>query len=234
MENELTGVAPQKLATNARGVSLTQPERTFLDALASYTPHYEAKLALVREREEQKETSFAPALDDPFNAIVPSDYIPGACTPAREPKAHVFTDKARLELAELGAKVGLRDVDVDYIVGWVVYQGLHWSACSGLRSDEIEGNRIFRNPVVRKLLNAAAELGLCNGTTASKEEVADYLTQRMRSPVLPDAVRDNAADKLSRLMGYYPKESGGGQGSVNVQINCVNPYGSPVKAEVVG
>ena len=228
------GVAPQNAATNARGVSLTQPERTFLDALAAYTPACAAKRALRDEREAVEDSSFAPAIDDPFNAVVPTDYIPGARARGNKNNGtREYSSKAREELVSLGAKVGLRELDVDYITGWVVYQGLHWSAVYGTKADEFEGNRIFRNPVVRRILNAAAELGLCNSTTATKEEVADFLTQRMRCPVLPDNVRDNAADKLARLMGYYPKESGGGQGTVNVQINCVNPYGTPVKAEVV-
>ena len=91
---------------------------------------------------------------------------------------------------------------------------------------------MLRNPVIRRVINAAASLGLCNGTTASKEEIADFYTRRMRCEVLPDAVRNDAADKLAKLMGYNPK-SEGGQGSVTVQINCVDPYALPPKAEVV-
>jgi hypothetical protein len=163
--------------------------------------------------------------------IVPTDYIPKGRAKKPYEKKERRDDE---ELRRLGEKAGLREIDVNYIKGWVVYQGVHWNACACTGVDEdMEGTRVFRNPVVRKILNAASELGLCNGTTATKEEVADFYTQRMRSPILPDAVRDNAADKLARLLGYYPKENGGGQGVVNVQINCLNPYAKPVEAEVV-
>lgn len=235
--NELMGVAPQNAAVSARGVSLTRPERTFLDALVSYVPHYEERLRDASSYTGDTHDSLADAtpvtldLDDPFGVIVPTDYIPKGRAKKPYEKKERRDDE---ELRRLGEKAGLREIDVDYIKGWVVYQGVHWNACASTGVDEdIEGTRVFRNPVVRKILNAASELGLCNGTTATKEEVADFYTQRMRSPILPDSVRDNAADKLARLLGYYPKENGGGQGVVNVQINCLNPYAKPVEAEVV-
>jgi hypothetical protein len=236
-KNELMGVAPQNAAVSARGVSLTRPERTFLDALVSYVPHYEERLRDASSYTGDTHDSLADAasvtldLDDPFGVIVPTDYIPKGRAKKPYEKKERRDDE---ELRRLGEKAGLREIDVNYIKGWVVYQGVHWNACACTGVDEdVEGTRVFRNPVVRKILNAASELGLCNGTTATKEEVADFYTQRMRSPILPDAVRDNAADKLARLLGYYPKENGSGQGVVNVQINCLNPYAKPVDAEVV-
>ena len=44
---------------------------------------------------------------------------------------------------------------------------------------------------------------------------------------LPEAVRDNAADKLAKLKGFYPDNSGKGGGQANVQINFINPYAKP-------
>ena len=66
-------------------------------------------------------------------------------------------------------------------------------------------------------------------TSAMKEELEDYFSQRIRNPFLPEAVRDNAADKLAKLKGFYPDGAGKGGGQANVQINFINPY---AKSEV--
>ena len=106
-------------------------------------------------------------------------------------------------------------------------------ACEKARvKGDLEQAVAFRNPVVRKYINLMADMGYCLGTTASKEELADFYTQRMRAEYLPGALRESAAVNLAKLQGYNSDTSGGG-GTVNVQINCVNPYGSPVSGEVV-
>jgi hypothetical protein len=130
------------------------------------------------------------------------------------------------EMYSLGKACELRPLDVRYIREWVICHGVHWMACekAGVE-DNAEGRKVFRNPVVRRVINALSEMGVCQATVATKEEVADYFTQRMRSPYLPEPVKDNAAHRLAQLMGYYPENGGKGSVEANVQINFVNPYG---------
>lgn len=130
------------------------------------------------------------------------------------------------ELYEPAEKIGLNKDEVKYIVGWIENRGIHYiaadeSACH----NEIKQYRMFSNPEIRRIIDGAADRGLCMGFTASKEEIAAFLTQRMRATYLPDEYRDRAADRLAKLMGYNPKEGSSGPGAVNIQINCVNPYG---------
>jgi len=212
-EVENSGVAPQNAALTAAGVSLARPEMLFLSALARIV---NPKLPALKELPAPAETA-TPEYDE-FGLPVPA-----------KPK--------KPDLMELGKDAGLRPIDVKYIREWIVDQGIHWLTCENVGlDDDIEGRRVFRNPVVRRVINAAQTLGLCNGTTASKEELADWYTQRIRSPHLPEQVKDNAADKLAKLLGYYPDSTGKGGGSTNVQINFVNPYGQSqvVDAQVVG
>ena len=183
-ELEISGGHPQKSPPSARGVSLTHPERAFLDYLF-----------------------------DPF---------------AEPPEKEGVLDP---ELSRLGRAAGLRDEDIRFISEWVLYQGVHWLSCDGAGIDPLVGARVFRNPIVRNVINAAAERGLCVGTSALKEELEDFFTQRMRNPFLPEAVQDNAADKLAKLKGFYPDSKGGPQ--TNVQINFVNPYAKP-EADIEG
>lgn len=130
------------------------------------------------------------------------------------------------ELNRLGQIAKLREEDVAFIREWVICQGVHWLTCEDAGISFISGARIFRNPVVRRIINAAAEQGFCLGTSAMKEELEDFYTQRIRNPFLPEANKDNAADKLAKLKGYYPDakdKSGGAQ----IQINFINPYATP-------
>lgn len=140
------------------------------------------------------------------------------------------------KLYRFGERVGLREVDVRYLKEWVVCKGEHWMACekAGIKYN-LDMRKAYRNPVVRKFINLAASRGICFGTVASREELADFYTQRMRSDFLPEQFRAGAAESLARLMGYNPDDGKGGGGTVNVQINCVNPYGAvPEDAGVVG
>lgn len=219
MANELMGVAPQNLARDAAGVSLAQPERNFLDALVSL-----ASASLASPDDPDDPSAELPA-DDIFAVVVPTDYIPKA----RAKKPYQKKERPdRERLLRLGRRAGLDEKDVDYVRFWVVERDLEETSAT----TDKEAKRMFRNPVIRRIINAAAALGLCNGTAATKEEIADFYTRRMRCEVLPEAIRTDAADKLAKLMGYNPKGEGG-QGSVTVQINCVDPYAVPPKAEVV-
>lgn len=132
-------------------------------------------------------------------------------------------------LAAQGARCGLRLDDVVYIMEWVQNQGCHWLSCQDSGLSEVQGAKIFRNPKVRKIINGAAKLGLCNGTSALKEELEDYFSQRLRNPFMPEALRDNAAVQLAKLKGFYPKEDNGGKGGAMVQINLVNPYSEAIE-----
>jgi len=210
-KNELMGVAPQNLATDAQGVSLTPPQLAFFEALLDMMKH-------LGERGYQKKGKLG---EDNFGKM----YI----LPA---KGYAQKEKVQ-NLYNLGSEIGLSEKEVDYIQEWVLNKGIHWLTAekAGL-GEGMEARLAFRNPVVRTMINYASERGMCVGTVASKDEVADYYTQRMRSFSLPQVLRDRAAEGLSKLMGYYPKEGAGGGQTVNVQINCVNPYGTPVDAEV--
>lgn len=219
MANELMGVAPQNLARDAAGVSLAQTERTFLDALVA--------LASASLSDPDDPADDDPSADDIFAVVVPTDYIPNARAKKpyeKKPRANPTHD----ELVRLGRKAGLNEMEVDYIRYWVVDREMFYL----LHGKDREGKIVLRNPAVRRVINEAARLGYCTGTTASKEEIADFYTQRMRCEILPDNIRNDAADKLAKLMGYNPKGEGG-QGSVTVQINCIDPYAAPPKAEVV-
>ncbi len=134
-------------------------------------------------------------------------------------------------LTEVGAKCGLRPADVEYIMEWVQNQGCHWLSCQETGLSEVEGARIFRNPKVRGIINAAAKMGLCNGTSALKEEIEDYFSQRLRNPFMPEALRDSAAVQLAKLKGYFPKDDGGGKGGAVVQINITNPYAEAIEVK---
>ena len=222
---EIEGGHPQSPALRAPGVSLAHPEQDFLNALIDLTAH-------IGEPGYPKTASCAPpelqlSSNDPFSLTVPDNYT----DPKKRHRPHTL-----VELYALGEKAGLRQIDVNYLREWIVCQGIHWLTCTDAGiDDDLEGKRVFRNPVVRRIINAAAERGLCTGTTASKEEIADWYTQRIRNPLLDTEVRVSAADKLAKLMGYYPDVTAKGGGSANIQINFINPYASQkvVEAEVV-
>ena len=199
-KRELMGVAPQELATDAAGVSLTPPQSAFLDSLLDF------------KMNESKE---------------------GYARYERRIKPGVTESLPLALLYQRGKEIGLTPREVDYIREWVLNKGIHWLSAEKVGLGEgMEARLIFRNPVVRTIINGASQRGMCVGTVASKDEVADYYTQRMRSFSLPQVLRDRAAEGLSKLMGYYPKEGSGGGQTVNVQINCVNPYGKETEVEV--
>ena len=219
MANELMGVAPQNLASAAAGVSLAQTERNFLEALVAL-----AAASLSDPDDGPADPTALPASVDPLDVVVPTDYIPKA----RAKKPYQKKTPGREELIRLGRRARLNEQEVEYIRYWVVDREMFFL----LHGKDTEGRIVLRNPAVRRVINEAARLGYCTGTTATKDEIADFYTQRMRCEVLPDNIRQDAADKLAKLMGYNPKGEGG-QGSVTVQINCVDPYALPPKAEVV-
>ena len=207
---DLTGVAPQNAETDRRGVSLTHSESRFLEALV-----------------DLYDKTGEPGYPDFGDRHAPgSENIDIS---KREPKS---APPALVRVFDLGKEIGLGGLEVNYLREWILAKGVHWLSAErvGLGED-LQARRVFRNPVVRRIINAAAETGVCMGTVATKEELADWFTQRMRSEMLPESIKDNAADKLARLMGWYPKDSGGGSGNVNVQINCVNPYGKEVEVK---
>lgn len=126
-----------------------------------------------------------------------------------------------LDLLRAGKACGLRAKDVNYIVEWVHHHGMHFLACDGSDMNAVEGAIVFRNPTVRRIINAAAELGVCLPTSAFKEEIEDFLSQQMRSPFVPDSLRESAAEKLAKLKGYTDSKSAGG---ATVQIVVGDPY----------
>ena len=211
-KNDLIGVPPQELATDAQGVSLTPPQATFLDSL------YDLMLNLGKPGYPTKGNKHCGTWEEE-----------GEVPASTSTKAHARVQ----ELYALGEAASLSEREVDYIREWVINRGLHWLSIEKIGLGEgLEARLVFRNPVVRTIINAASERGMCVGTVASKDEVADYYTQGMRNFSLPKVMRDRSAEGLAKLMGYYPKEGSGGGQTVNVQINCVNPYGTPVDAEV--
>jgi hypothetical protein len=124
-------------------------------------------------------------------------------------------------LYQAGRACGLRPKDVDYIVEWVNNHGSHLLACDDARLNASQGAQVFRNPIVRKIINAAADKGFCLPTSAMKEEIEDFLSQQMRNPFVPDSLRESAADKLAKLKGYTDTKSAGGTA---IQIVVGDPY----------
>jgi hypothetical protein len=165
---EKQGGHPQNESSQRAGVSLTRPERTFLDAMT-----------------------------DPLSAC-------DLC-----------------ELIKVGQSCGLRIKDVEYIVEWVRNHGAHLLTCEKAHLNAEQGANVFRNPLVRRIINAAAEAGYCLPTSAFKEEIEDFLSQQMRNPSVPDSLRESAADKLAKLKGYTDTKSNGG---ATVQIVVGDPY----------
>lgn len=126
-----------------------------------------------------------------------------------------------IELLRAGRACGLRPKDVEYIHEWVHNHGMHFLSCEKSNINAVEGAIVFRNPIVRRVINAAAELGVCLPTSAFKEEIEDFLSQQMRSPFVPDSLRESAAEKLAKLKGYTDIKSSGG---ATVQIVVGDPY----------
>lgn len=167
-----------------------------------------ARAAAAGESLTHAETRFLERLFDPL-------------AEASSPVAKV-SDK---ELDRRGAAAGLRGEDIDYIREWVVCRGVHWLSCERAAVEAEIGTRVFRNPAVRRIINAAAAQGRCVATSALKEELEDYFTQRMRAAHLPDGVRDNAAAQLAKLKGFYPDAKSAAAGGAAVQIVINDPYG---------
>lgn len=130
-------------------------------------------------------------------------------------------DADKYDLHKLGRACGLRVRDVDYIIEWVNNHGSHLLACDDSRITATQGAEVFRNPIVRRIINAAAEKGFCLPTSAMKEEIEDFLSQQMRNPFVPDSLRESAADKLAKLKGYTDTKSAGGTA---IQIVVGDPY----------
>lgn len=165
---EKKGGDPQNEISQRAGVSLTRPERTFLDAMT-----------------------------DPLSTSDLDD------------------------LVNMGRACGLRIKDVEYIVEWVRNHGAHLLTCEKAHLNAEQGANVFRNPIVRRIINAAAESGYCLPTSAFKEEIEDFLSQQMRNPFVPDSLRESAADKLAKLKGYTDTKSAGGTA---IQIVVGDPY----------
>ena len=222
---ELKGVAPQNSAPDTPGVSLSSLEQAFLDDMLhaflyvwqfkkkEYHTQNECPYEVIEKGSRiSKEKVVAKKMADEVDSANEKKLVPEGGT--------------MRALYKMGNRIGLSREEVNYIREWIILRGVHWLSCEGVGlGEDMKARLMFRNPLVRKIINAASERGMCVGTTASREEVLDYYTQRMRSTILPEVFKDNAADKLAKMLGYYPKEGSGGAGTVNVQINCVNPYG---------
>ena len=229
---ELQGVAPQNSAPDTPGVSLTLFERSFLDQmLHAFLTVWTVKRKDYRTTNEESEDDSPRARKKRERAEakrMAEEVDEGSLTKL------VPECRTMRTLYKMGNRIGLSREEVNYIREWIILRGVHWLSCEGVGlGEDMKARLMFRNPLVRKIINAASERGMCVGTTASREEVLDYYTQRMRSTILPEVFKDNAADKLAKMLGYYPKEGSNGGGTVNVQINCVNPYGDTTSAEVL-
>lgn len=134
------------------------------------------------------------------------------------------------DLCVAGRACKLRQMDVDYIVEWVVNHGSHLLTCEKAGLNATKGANVFRNPIVRRIINAAAERGYCLPTSAMKDEIEDFLSQQMRNPFIPDSLRESAAEKLAKLKGYTDTKSNGG---AVVQIVVGDPYAANSKEVVI-
>lgn len=167
MENEIAGAAPQKCDVARAGVSLTRPERDFLNLLAD--PF----------RDDEKFLRAAQALQ--FS----SDHLA-------------------------------------YLEEWIMNKGQHWAACETMGISYSAGMVLARNPAFIRIIDAAAERGLCKGSVALKDEILFYLTQDLRDIATTVKDRRELAKEIAELQGYYPDRRGGGGTQVNIVIG--DPY----------
>lgn len=123
-----------------------------------------------------------------------------------------------------GFALGLTEEEISYIDEWVYHHGIHWETCESAGFDARIGHRVIRNPLVVKLLTAAAEKGLCLGLYPSKEEIAFYESQRLRNPFTPVSVQQKSSEILIRLLGYAADPKNPGGATVNILVS--NPYAS--------
>ncbi len=137
------------------------------------------------------------------------------------------------EFTAAGRAARLTENQIAYIDEWVMNHGAHWLTCESAGFNALEGARVFRNPAVARIINAAAEAGLCAGTVPSKEEVAGFLGQQMRNPFVPAATQQKAAETVAKMMGYFPAGQNGAA-SGGVSINIVNPFPSDVNVTMDG
>jgi hypothetical protein len=135
--------------------------------------------------------------------------------------ADPFSASDTADLIKSGRACGLREIDIDYIIEWVRNHGSHLLTCEDAKLNATQGANVFRNPLVRRIINAAAERGYCLPTSAMKDEIEDFLSQQMRNPFVPDSLRESAAERLAKLKGYLDTKSAGG---ATVQIVVGDPY----------
>ena len=122
------------------------------------------------------------------------------------------------KLVQVGCTVKLRPMDVEFITEWINNHGAMWAICEITDMTPRQITAIFRNPQVRKIINAAADLGICLHTGAGKEEIVDYHSQTMRDDSNPKAIRQKASEEISKLQGFYNDKRGEGGMSVNIAI----------------
>lgn len=167
METAIEGVTPQKRDLARAGVSLTRPERDFLNLLA-----------------------------DPFR-----------------------DDEQFLRAARV---LQFSSDHLAYLEEWIMNKGQHWAACEQMGVSYSAGMVLARNPAFIRIIDAAAERGLCKGSVALKDEILFYLTQDLRNIATSVKDRRELAKEIAELQGYYPDKKSGGGTQINIVIG--DPY----------
>lgn len=109
-----------------------------------------------------------------------------------------------------------------YLEEWILCHGQHWAACENMGISYSAGMALARNPAFIRIIQAAAERGLCKGPVALKDEILFYLTQDLRDIATGIRDRREIAKEIAELQGYYPDRKGSGGTQVNIVIG--DPY----------
>lgn len=86
-----------------------------------------------------------------------------------------------------------------------------------------QANNCLINPKVRRILQAAAEAGICKPLIPDAEEILGDWGQIARDPFEPPTRRDESRKEIARLRGYYADGKGSSGGNA-VQIIINDPY----------
>lgn len=109
-----------------------------------------------------------------------------------------------------------------YLEEWIMCHGQHWAACENMGISYSAGMALARNPAFVRIIQAAAERGLCKGPVALRDEILFYLTQDLRDIATGVRDRRELAKEIAELQGYYPDRKGSGGTQVNIVIG--DPY----------
>ena len=202
MENRIEAAGGQNCGIERAGVSLTRPESDF-----SGSPKGK------------------PGDASPTSPTSPTSPDRGSgLTRAENDFLSLLADPFRDDEQLLRAAQSLRfsEDHLAYLEEWILCHGQHWAACENMGISYSAGMALARNPAFVRIIQAAAERGLCKGPVALKDEILFYLTQDLRDIATGIRDRREIAKEIAELQGYYPDRKGSGGTQVNIVIG--DPY----------